>query len=110
MMKWLNDSGLAELAGVYSFRNKKTRIYIGQSDNLGRRLKQHEGQFFWGEATSLRILIPKHKASTMRLERLMILRHQPERNRNDGNSKVGSEPDEVLDFIISEINDLLTDG
>ena len=110
MMKWLNDSGLAELAGVYSFRNKKTRIYIGQSDNLGRRLKQHEGQFFWGEATNLRILIPKHKASTMRLERLMILRHQPERNRNDGNSKVGSEADEVLDFIISEINDLLTDG
>jgi len=44
----------------------------------------------------------------MRLERLMILRHQPE--RNDGNSKVGSEADEVLDFIVSEINDLLIDG
>ena len=109
-MKWLDESGLGELAGVYSFRNGKKRIYIGQTDNLGRRLKQLEGQFFWGEATELRILIPKHKASTMRLERLMILRHQPERNRNDGNSKVGSEADEVLDFIISEIKDLLTDG
>ena len=109
-MKWLEESGLGELAGVYSFRNGMKRIYIGQSDNLDRRLKQHEGQFFWGEATHLRILIPKHKASTMRLERLMILRHQPERNRNDGNSKVGSEADEVLDFIVSEINDLLTDG
>ena len=109
-MKWMEESGLGELSGVYSFRNGKKRIYIGQSDNLGRRLKQHEGQFFWGEATHLRILIPKHKASTMRLERLMILRHQPERNRNDGNSKVGSEADEVLDFIVSEINDLLTDG
>jgi len=107
---WLEESGLGELAGVYSFRNGKKRIYIGQTNLLKKRMKDHEGQYFWGEATHLRILIPQHKASREKLERLMILRHQPEDNGNKGNSVAGSKADEVLDFIIKEINDLLTDG
>jgi hypothetical protein len=110
VMEWLDNSDLGKLAGVYSFRNGKKRIYIGQSVNLKNRMKQHEGQYFWGEATHLRILIPQHMASREKLERLMILRHQPEDNGNKGISSSGSKADEVLDFIIKEINELLTDG
>ena len=110
VMTWLDDSDLGKLAGVYSFRNGKKRIYIGQSANLKKRMKDHEGQYFWGEATHLRILIPQHMASREKLERLMILRHQPEDNGNKGIASSGSRADEVLDFILKEINELLTDG
>jgi predicted GIY-YIG superfamily endonuclease len=109
-LSWPEDSGLSDLAGCYAFRDGKNYIYIGKADDLGRRLKQHEGQAFWGTATHLRILIPQHKASVLKLERLLILKHQPDRNKNDGVSTEGSKADEVLELINSEINQLLTDG
>jgi predicted GIY-YIG superfamily endonuclease len=107
---WLENIGVSELAGCYGFREGKKYIYIGKADNLGKRIKQHEGHYRWAKATHLRIFIPQHKASTLRLERLLILKHQPEENKNDGISTEGSRADEVLELIDREINELLTDG
>jgi len=65
---------------------------------------------FWGKASHLRLLIPQHKASVLRLERLLILKHDPEKNKVAGHSTQGSKADQVLELIRTEINELLTDG
>lgn len=110
-MEWIEAVGISKLAGCYAFREGKGNyIYIGETDNLGRRLKQHEGQEFWSRATHLRILIPDRSTSVLKLERLLILKHQPERNKHDGITTEGSKADEVLDLITTEINELLIDG
>jgi len=109
-LAWLDESGLGEKAGVYSFEKDKQRIYVGESERLEKRLRQHQGYFAWGEATHIRILIPKRKSNRDKLERMMILRHLPADNGNEGKSVSGSKADDVLEFISEEINDLLTDG
>jgi hypothetical protein len=81
-----------------------------KAEELGRRLQQHEGMEFWGKASHLRLLIPQHKASVLRLERLLILKHDPEKNKVAGHSTQGSKADQVLELIRAEINELLTDG
>ena len=109
-LAWLDESELGQKAGVYSFEKGSHRIYVGESDNLARRLRQHQGYFAWGEATQIRILIPRRKSNRDKLERMVILRHLPSDNGNEGISIAGSKADEILDFILEEINELLTDG
>ena len=65
---------------------------------------------FWGRATHLRLLIPQHKASVFRLERLLLLKYDPKKNKNWGISTEGSKADQVMELINAEINELLTDG
>ena len=111
VMEWLENAGLAELAGCYAFKKGKDYIYIGMTEGtLKDRLKQHQDKIYWSDATHIRIVIPKHKSKTSRLERLLILQHQPDRNRNEGNSSGGSQADDCLELITKEINELLTDG
>jgi hypothetical protein len=110
-IKWVEALGVDETAGCYAFRDGKNNyIYIGKAEELGKRLQQHEGMEFWGKASHLRLLIPQHKASVLRLERLLILKHDPERNKVAGHSTQGSKADQVLELIKAEINELLTDG
>jgi hypothetical protein len=110
-IKWVEALGVDETAGCYAFRDGKNNyIYIGKAEELGRRLQQHEGMEFWAKATHLRLLVPQHKASVLRLERLLILKYDPERNKVAGHSTQGSKADQVLELINAEINELLTDG
>ena len=109
-IKWVEALGVDETAGCYAFREGKNNyIYIGKAEGLKRRLQQHEGMEFWARATHLRLLIPQHKASVLKLERLLLLKHDPERNKIAGHSTQGSRADQVLEMINAEINELLTD-
>jgi predicted GIY-YIG superfamily endonuclease len=109
-IKWVEALGVDETAGCYAFREGKNNyIYIGKAEELKRRLQQHEGMEFWARATHLRLLIPQHKASVLKLERLLLLKHDPERNKIAGHSTQGSRADQVLEMINAEINELLTD-
>jgi hypothetical protein len=109
-IKWVEALGVDETAGCYAFREGKNNyIYIGKAEGLKRRLQQHEGMEFWAKATHLRLLIPQHKASVLKLERLLLLKHDPERNKIAGHSTQGSRADQVLEMINAEINELLTD-
>ena len=110
-IKWVEALGVDEIAGCYAFREGKNNyIYIGKAEELGRRLQQHEGMEFWAKATHLRLLVPQHKASVLRLERLLILKYDPEKNKVAGHSTQGSKADQVLELIDAEINQLLIDG
>jgi len=110
-IKWVEALGVDETAGCYAFREGKNNyIYIGKAEELGRRLQQHEGMEFWAKATHLRLLVPQHKASVLRLERLLILKYDPAKNKVAGHSTQGSKADQVLELIDAEINQLLTDG
>jgi hypothetical protein len=109
-LKWVEDLGLDETAGCYAFREGNEYIYIGKANELKKRLEQHEGMEFWGRATHLRLLIPQHKASVFRLERLLLLKYDPKKNKNWGLSTEGSKADQVMELINAEINELLTDG
>lgn len=109
-LKWVEDLGLDETAGCYAFREGKEYIYIGKANELKKRLEQHEGMEFWGRATHLRLLVPQHKASVFRLERLLLLKYDPKKNKNWGISTEGSKADQVMELINAEINELLTDG
>ena len=110
-IKWVEALGVDETAGCYAFRDGKNNyIYIGKAEELRRRLQQHEGMEFWAKATHLRLLIPQHKASVLKLERLLLLKYDPERNKIAGHSTQGSRADQVLELINAEINELLTDG
>ena len=109
-IKWVEALGVDETAGCYAFRDgKNDYIYIGKAEGLKRRLQQHEGMEFWARATHLRLLIPQHKASVLKLERLLLLKYDPERNKIAGHSTQGSRADQVLEMINAEINELLTD-
>jgi len=109
-IKWVEALGVDETAGCYALREGKNNyIYIGKAEGLKRRLQQHEGMEFWAKATHLRLLIPQHKASVLKLERLLLLKHDPERNKIAGHSTQGSRADQVLEMINAEINELLTD-
>jgi len=109
-LKWVEDLGLDETAGCYAFREGNEYIYIGKANELKKRLEQHEGMEFWSRATHLRLLIPQHKASVFRLERLLLLKYDPKKNKNLGISTEGSKADQVMELINAEINELLTDG
>jgi predicted GIY-YIG superfamily endonuclease len=105
---WLVEKDLAELAGCYCFKVGREYLYIGKADELRKRIKDHEQKTFFTYATSIRIVIPKYKTQVEKLERLLILAHQPKENRNEG--KFNNNPaDNCLEFIASEIKELVTD-
>ena len=111
VIDWLDKDGLAESPGCYAFRNGQEYIYIGMTEGtLKQRLTDHRDKIYWNEATHIRIIIPYRKDKALALERLLILKYQPGKNRTEGNSLEGSPADECLDFIGKEIDQLLTDG
>lgn len=112
-MEWLEKRQLLSLEGCYCFRNAdKAYRYIGkaQSQNIGQRLKQWERASFWLESTHLRVVIPKLKSQTGKLERLLIMLHQPLENEKSGDRGGNNPADKVIEMIHKEIKDLLVDG
>jgi hypothetical protein len=110
---WLDRMGLSDVEGCYCFQNEdKSYRYIGksQSRSIGQRLKDWERASFWLESTHLRIVIPKFKSQTTKLERLLIMLHQPMQNEKPGDKGGNNPADKVLEMIHSEIHDLLVDG
>jgi hypothetical protein len=110
---WLERTGLADLEGCYCFQNQdRSYRYIGKSQarNIGQRLKDWERASFWLESTHLRIVIPKFKSQTTKLERLLIMLHLPHQNEKPGDKGGNNPADKVLELIHSEINSLLVDG
>ncbi|MDD2707513.1 MAG: GYF domain-containing protein [Verrucomicrobiae bacterium] len=104
-MKWLDLAGWSEEAGCYCFIKSKEYIYIGQAINLAQRLKERN---HFGAATHLRVIIPGDKRWLNRLERMLILNYEPTQNDRQGIS--GNNPaDEILDYILGEIEELQTD-
>lgn len=103
--KWLRQAGLSEEAGCYCFLSGKEYLYIGQGKSLGNRLAD---RVHFGDATHLRILIPKNKRWLNKLERLLILNYEPRLNERPG--ALGNNPvDDTLEFIRNEIRELVTD-
>lgn len=112
-MDWLERMRLADVEGCYCFQNEdKTYRYIGksQSRSIGQRLKEWERASFWLESSHLRIVIPKFKSQTTKLERLLIMLHQPMQNEKPGDKGGNNPADKVLEMIHAEIHDLLVDG
>lgn len=112
-MEWLEQAGATNLEGCYCFINSdRTYRYIGktQARTLGQRLKEWERASFWLESSHLRIVIPKFKSQTTKLERLMIMLHQPVQNEKPGDKGGNNPADKVLEMIHAEIQDLLIDG
>ncbi len=58
----------------------------------------------------MRIIIPRYKTWISRLERLLLLNY-PDAEYNDATPAMGRNPaDEILEMLVSEMDDLLTDG
>ena len=109
LQQWLEDRKVAEYSGCYSFRSGKKYVYVGRATALKDRMKQYEkSKYFLLPELTVRVIIPKYKTQISKMERLLILLHQPEENRNTGD--VGKNPvDDCLAFIRSEVKELLTD-
>ncbi len=103
---WLSKAKIWEKAGCYAFLRHKEYLYIGQTTLLSDRLKD---RFYYGDATHLRIIIPRDKRWIGKVERLLILAHSPRFNKQDGER--GNNPaDNCLGFIRHEIKELVTDA
>jgi hypothetical protein len=108
LQQWLEDKEISGLTGCYCFKKEKQYIYVGRAECLSERIKQHRQKFFFTYADSVRIIIPKYKTQVGKLERLLILQHDPTENGNLGES--GRNPaDNCFDFIKAEIQQLLVD-
>lgn len=95
------------LEGCYCFVSGNEYLYIGQTtkQTLSIRILQgHKGKAFWLTTDSIRILIPSHMAKAKKLERLMILAHDPKENELEGGKK--SQADDVLNMIETELEEL----
>ena len=69
------------------------------------------GKISWIKyVTHLRILIPKFKSQTTKLERLLIMLYQPMQNERPGDKGGNNPADKVLEMIHSGIQDLLVAG
>lgn len=108
--RWLEEAKLIEESGCYCFKENKNYLYIGKSDNLGERLKQHRHAVWFEQSTHLRIIIPRYKGWTSKLERLLLLSY-PDALYNDATPSKGNNPvDDILELLEKEMNELLTDG
>jgi hypothetical protein len=107
--QWLEDKGVAEYSGCYCFKSAKKYAYVGRAIVLRDRFKQYEkSKYFLLPDLTVRIIIPKYKTQIGKMERMLILLHEPEENRNSGDS--GKNPvDDCLNFIRNEVKELLTD-
>jgi len=95
------------LEGCYCFISGNEYLYIGQTtkQTLSTRILQgHKGKAFWLTTNSIRILIPSHMAKAKKLERLLILAHDPKENELEGAKK--SQADDVLSMIEIELEEL----
>jgi hypothetical protein len=95
------------LEGCYCFVSGNEYLYIGQTtkQTLSIRILQgHKGKAFWLTTDSIRILIPSHMAKAKKLERLLILAHDPKENELEGGKK--SQADDVLNMIETELEEL----
>jgi hypothetical protein len=109
MRQWMESKQVAGYSGCYCFKSAKKYIYVGRATVLQDRFKQYEKSkyFLLGDLT-IRIIIPKYKTQIGKMERLLILLHEPEENRNSGDT--GKNPvDDCLNFIRNEVKELLTD-
>ncbi len=69
------------------------------------------GRISWIKyGTHLRILIPKFKSQTTKLERLLIILYQPMHNERPGDKGGNNPAEKVLEMIHSEIQGLLVNG
>lgn len=103
--KWLQEADLASESACYCFIANGDYLYIGQATDLWSRIKD---RVYYGDASHLRILIPKNKRWLNKLERLLILHHTPRENAKPGvlgNNAV----DDTLEFIRREVKELVTD-
>lgn len=109
LQKWLEDKQVAELSGCYCFKSAKKYTYVGRATVLQDRFKQYEkSKYFLLSDLTVRIIIPKYKTQIGKMERMLILLHEPEENKNTGDT--GKNPvDDCLNFIRSEVKELLTD-
>jgi len=96
-----------QLEGCYCFISGNEYLYIGQTTKKTltiRILQGHKGKAFWLTADTVRILIPSHMAKAKRIERLLILAHNPKENELAGEKR--SQADDVLDLIETELEEL----
>jgi hypothetical protein len=112
--QWLTEARLIDEAGCYCFKNGKDYLYIGKAgtgdSNLGRRLRDHRRTVYFEHATHLRIIVPRYKTWISKLERLLLLRY-PHAQYNDATPTMGNNPaDEIVELLMSEMDDLLKDG
>lgn len=109
LQQWLEDKQVAEYSGCYCFKVGKKYTYVGRATVLRERLKQYEkSKYFLIEDITVRVIVPKYKTQIGKMERMLILLHEPEENKNTGDS--GKNPvDDCLNFIRSEVKELLTD-
>jgi hypothetical protein len=109
MQRWLEDKTVAEYSGCYCFKAGKKYTYVGRATVLRERLKQYEkSKYFVLEDVTVRVIIPKYKTQIGKMERMLILLHEPEENKNTGDA--GKNPvDDCLTFIRNEVKELLTD-
>lgn len=109
LQSWLEDKGIAEYSGCYCFKSGSEYKYIGRATVLRERIKQHErAKFFTYPDTAVRVAIPKYKTQIGKMERLLILLHEPSENRTLGDAGKNRVV-ECREFIYFEINKPLTD-
>lgn len=109
LQQWLQDKGVAEYSGCYCFKTKGKYVYVGRATVLRDRLKNYEkSKYLLLPEVTARVIIPKYKTQIGKMERMLILLHEPEENRNTGDA--GKNPvDDCLTFIRNEVKELLTD-
>jgi hypothetical protein len=109
LQEWLENKQVSEYSGCYCFKAGKKYVYVGRATVLRDRLKQYEkSKYLLLSDTTVRVIIPKYKTQIGKMERLLILLHEPEENRNTGDT--GKNPvDDCLAFIRNEVKELLTD-
>jgi hypothetical protein len=107
---WLTAAKLIDEAGCYCFKNGKQYLYIGKAGVLRNRLHDHLHTVYFEKATHLRIIIPRYKMWISRLERLLLLNY-PDAEYNDATPTMGhNAADNILEMLVSEMDQLLTDG
>jgi len=109
LQQWLEDKQVAEYSGCYCIKSAKEYTYVGRATVLRDRFKQYEkSKYFLLPDLTVRIIIPKYKTQIGKMERMLILLHEPDENRNTGDT--GKNPvDDCLNFIRNEVKELLTD-
>jgi hypothetical protein len=67
--------------GVYIFLKKDKAVYVGESGNIPRRLKEHRRKKWFEEGLEIRILWCADDQVRLVAETVMILRERPRFNR-----------------------------
>jgi len=77
--------------GVYVFLHGKKRVYIGESGDVPRRLKEHRRKKWFSEKLKIKVLWCSDEQARLMAETVMILRERPRENKaiKIGLSKAG---------------------